>query len=103
MDMAKENPDGYKNGSVLNYVNKYKGMLRLVHGTMDDNVHMQNSIQLVSALQDLGKHFEFMVYPGGRHGWGGPKATHSRNESYRFYYQYLLEKEFPEKLFNSAR
>lgn len=103
MDLAKENPEGYKGGSVLTYANKYKGMLRIVHGTMDDNVHMQNSIQLVNALEDLGKHFEFMVYPGGRHGWGGPKATHSRNESYRFYYQHLLEKEFPEKLFNSAR
>jgi len=99
MDLARENSEGYKYGSVLTYVNKYKGMLRIVHGTMDDNVHMQNSIQLVSALQDLGKHFEFMVYPGGRHGWGGPKAIHSRNESYRFYYKYLLEKEFPEGLF----
>lgn len=102
MDTAKENPEGYKSGSVLTYANKYKGLLRLVHGTMDDNVHMQNSIQLVDALQDLGKHFEFMVYPGGRHGWGGAKAIHARNESYRFYYQYLLEKEFPEKLFNTA-
>jgi len=99
MDTSKENPDGYKNGSVMTHAEKYKGLLRIVHGTMDDNVHMQNSIQLASALQDLGKHFEFMVYPGGRHGWGGPKATHSRNENYRFYYKYLLEKEFPEGLF----
>ena len=49
---------------------KFKGKLQLVHGTMDDNVHMQNSIQFVSALEDKGKDFEFMLYPGGRHGWG---------------------------------
>jgi dipeptidyl-peptidase-4 len=103
MDTPAENPEGYKNGSVLTFANKYKGLLRIVHGTMDDNVHMQNSIQLVDALQNLGKHFEFMLYPGERHGWRGPKATHLRNDNYRFYYKHLLEKEFPEGLFNSAR
>ncbi|MDZ7291901.1 MAG: DPP IV N-terminal domain-containing protein [candidate division KSB1 bacterium] len=103
MDTPAENPEGYKNSSVLTHAGKYKGLLRIVHGTMDDNVHMQNSIQLVSALQDKGKHFEFMLYPGERHGWGGPKGTHLRNENYRFYYQHLLEKEFPESLFGSAR
>lgn len=99
MDTPAENPDGYNFTSVMTHADKYKGMLRIVHGTMDDNVHMQNSIQLIDKLEDLGKHFEFLVYPGGRHGWGGPKAVHSRNESYRFYYKYLLEKEFPENLF----
>jgi len=99
MDLPAENLEGYKFGSVMTHVKKYKGLLRIVHGTMDDNVHLQNSLQLISALQDLGKHFEFMVYPGGRHGWGGPKAIHSTVENYRFYYRYLLEKEFPETLF----
>ena len=100
MDTKEENPEGYKFGSVMTHVSKYKGKLRIVHGTMDDNVHMQNSIQLVDKLEDLGKSFEFMLYPGGRHGWGGAKAIHSRNESYRFYYKNLLEKEFPEQLFS---
>jgi dipeptidyl-peptidase-4 len=99
MDTKEENPEGYKFASVLTHADKYKGMLLIVHGTMDDNVHMQNSIQLIDKLEDLGKHFEMMVYPGGRHGWGGAKATHSRNESYRFYYRYLLGKPFPEELF----
>ncbi len=103
MDTPAENPEGYKNGSALTFANKYKGVLRIVHGMMDDNVHMQNSIQLVNALEDIGKHFEFMLYPGQRHGVRGTKATHLRNENYRFYYKYLLEKEFPESLFNSAR
>lgn len=99
MDTPSENPEGYKNGSVMTYASKYKGMLMIIHGTMDDNVHMQNIVQLVGALEDQNKHFELMIYPGGRHGWGGKKAVHSRNENYRFYYQYLLGKEFPETLF----
>ena len=99
MDTPAENPDGYKAGSVMTHADKLKGVLRIVHGTMDDNVHMQNSIQLVDKLQDLGKHFEFMVYPGGRHGWGGAKGVHARVETARFYYRYLLEKPFPEELY----
>ena len=101
MDAPSENPEGYAGGSVMTYVPRYKGLLRIVHGTMDDNVHMQNAIQLVSALEDHNKHFELMIYPGGRHGWGGRKAVHSRNENYRFYYRYLLRKDFPEDLFTS--
>lgn len=100
MDSPSENPEGYKNTSVLTWADKYKGILRIVHGTMDDNVHMQNILQLVSVLEDSKKHFELMIYPGGRHGWGGSKATHLRNENYRFYYRYLLEKDFPGNLFN---
>jgi dipeptidyl-peptidase 4 len=99
MDSPAENPDGYKAASVMTYADRYKGMLRIVHGTADDNVHMQNSIQLIDKLQTLNKHFEFMMYPNERHGWGGPKAIHLRNETYRFEYQYLLRKEFPESLF----
>jgi dipeptidyl-peptidase-4 len=100
MDSPDENPNGYKNNSAMTYAEQYKGMLFIVHGTMDDNVHMQNTLQLIDKLENLKKHFELMIYPGGRHGFGGPKATHLRNEAYRFYYKYLLEKEFPEKLFN---
>jgi dipeptidyl-peptidase-4 len=101
MDMPSENPDGYREGSVLTHAHKYRGMLRLVHGTMDDNVHMQNTLQLADTLQDLNRSFELMLYPGGRHGWGGPKAVHLRTETYRFYYRYLLQRPFPEKLFKT--
>ncbi|MEJ7737867.1 MAG: S9 family peptidase [Chitinophagaceae bacterium] len=99
MDTPRENPEGYKNTSVLNYAEKYKGMLRIVHGTTDDNVHLQNSIQLINKLQDLKKRFEFMLYPGERHSIGANnpvKALHNRLEAYRFYYQYLLNKPMPE-------
>jgi dipeptidyl-peptidase-4 len=100
MDTPAENPEGYKEGAVLTYVKNYKGVLMISHGTLDDNVHMQNSIQLISALEDLGKHFEFMAYPNERHGWGGPKGTFLRNETMRFYYRYLLQKPFPAELFS---
>jgi dipeptidyl-peptidase 4 len=96
MDMPSENPDGYKMTSPQTYVKNYKGLIRIVHGNMDDNVHMQNSIQLINKLEDLDKHFEFMIYPGERHGWGGLKAVHSRNESNLFIYSHLLEKPMPD-------
>ena len=102
MNLPSENPDGYARGSVLTYVGNYKGLLGIVHGTMDDNVHMQNSLQLIDTLESLQKHFEAMFYPGERHGWRGPKAVELRNESYRFYYRYLLAREFPEALFEGV-
>jgi dipeptidyl-peptidase 4 len=95
MDTPEENPEGYKATAVLSYIENYKGMLRIIHGTMDDNVHMQNTIQVIDKLQDLRKHFEFMLYPGERHGIGGLKGNHNRIEAYRFYYKYLLNKPMP--------
>ncbi|MCZ4243466.1 S9 family peptidase [Pedobacter punctiformis] len=98
MDTPQENPEGYKAASVLSYVDKYKGLLRIMHGDMDDNVHMQNTIQLIDKLENANKHFELMIYPGGRHGWGGVKSAHDRSERYRFYYQNLLNKPVPAEL-----
>jgi dipeptidyl-peptidase 4 len=85
MDEPKDNPEGYREGSVLSFVKNLSGKLQIVHGDMDDNVHMQNSIQLISKLQDEGKEFEFMIYPGGRHGWSGAKRTHSTNLANKFW------------------
>ena len=65
---------------------------------MDDNVHMQNSIQLISALQDKGKDFEFMLYPNGRHGWGGAKGTILIILKTKFIYKYLLENPYLQAL-----
>jgi dipeptidyl-peptidase-4 len=102
MGLPSENPEGYKNGSVLTYTDKYKGMLRIVHGTTDDNVHMQHVLQLVDKLEELNKSFELMIYPNDRHGRSSRKAVHDRTEGYRFYYKYLIGKEFPEALFKSV-
>lgn len=99
MDTPQENPEGYKATSVMTYADKYKGLLRIVHGTSDDNVHMQNSITLINKLQDLKKHFQFMLYPIERHGIGQnnpAKAAHNRMEATKFYYDFLLNKPMPE-------
>ncbi len=100
MGTPQNNAAGYKSSSVLSYVDKYKGMLQIVHGTSDDNVHMQNSIQLIGALQDKGKDFEFMLYPNGRHGWPNLPArnTHFTNLKTKFIYKYLLERPVPKAL-----
>lgn len=100
MGTPADNPEGYRNGSVLTYADKYKGLLRIVHGSLDDNVHMQNAIQLAGRLEELGKHFELMIYPNERHGSRGSMATHQRSEAIRFYYEHLLDKPFPEQLFS---
>ena len=93
MDTPQDNPEGYKDGSALTWAKNYKGKLYMTHGDMDDNVHMQNSIYLISRLQDEGKPFEFMIYPNGRHGWGGAKAVHSRNEANKFWLRNFFGKE----------
>ncbi len=93
MDTPQDNPDGYKDGSSLTWAKNLKGELYLTHGDLDDNVHMQNSIYLISRLQDEGKTFSFMLYPNGRHGWGGAKAFHSRNEANYFWLDNFFGKE----------
>jgi dipeptidyl aminopeptidase/acylaminoacyl peptidase len=83
----QENPEGYAQTSVVEGAEGLHGRLLLIHGTMDDNVHVANSIKLVSALQRAGKQFDFMLYPGARHGVGG---EHVRQMSYDFIREHLL-------------
>jgi dipeptidyl-peptidase-4 len=81
MDTPNDNPEGYKKASVLNYIDKYKsGTLRITHGTMDDNVHMQNTIQFIDKVQDAGKFVELMLYPGERHGVRKKREVHFRGD-----------------------
>lgn len=105
MDTPEENPEGYKATSVMTYADKLKGTLRIVHGTSDDNVHMQNTLVLINKLQDLKKRFEFMLYPGERHGIGAnnrAKGDHNRTEAYSFYYEHLLQKPVPEAFWKTG-
>ena len=73
MSTPQKNEEGYRIGSPINYVSRLlpEQKLLVVHGTGDDNVHLQNSIQLVDALQEAGKQFRFMVYPGKTHSIAG--------------------------------
>ncbi|MCF8236258.1 MAG: S9 family peptidase [Bacteroidales bacterium] len=85
MDRPQDNPEGYDTTSTLKYAGQLEGELFITHGTMDDNVHMQNMIQLVDRLTDLNKDFEMMIYPKGRHGWGVPKIYHTIREMREFW------------------
>lgn len=69
MSTPQRNPEGYRMSSVTEAAGDLHGQLLIAHGTMDDNVHMQNAIQLIHELQQAGKtNFEFMLYPKSRHG-----------------------------------
>lgn len=86
------NPEGYKAASCLEGAANCHGKLLLVHGMMDDNVHLQNSVQLVYRLQKAGKDFEMMFYPAptSRHGIGDPQQSrHSRTKMLSFILQNL--------------
>jgi dipeptidyl-peptidase-4 len=67
MYTPQANPEGYKKGSAMEYVNNLKGDLMIYYGTADDNVHPNNSMQLIKALQAAGKSFEVQVGPDAGH------------------------------------
>lgn len=71
MSTPQDNPDGYRQSSVVKSASQLRGRLLLLHGMKDDNVHPENSLQLVHALQEAGRQFDFMLYPTARHGIHG--------------------------------
>lgn len=71
MQTPQLNPEGYEESSPLNYVKNLKGKLLLVHGTADDNVHVQNAIVLMKELIKVNKQFDVMLYPEAMHGGFG--------------------------------
>jgi dipeptidyl-peptidase-4 len=101
MGTPQNNPEGYKTSAVLTYADQLKGKLLLTHGLRDENVHIQNTWQLVSLLEENNKEFELMAYPENRHGYRGAKSIHSRNNDVRFIYKYLLEKPVPQEMLNA--
>ena len=85
MSTPDDNPDGYKAASVRERAADLHGDLLLIHGTMDDNVHMQNTLQIAWDLQKAGKPFEMMLYPKSRHGVSDPDLSlHLRQTMARF-------------------
>ena len=67
MGLPQDNPEGYESSSVLNSAKDLHGKLLLIHGTMDDNVHISNTMQFIYELQKANKQFDLMVYPKNRH------------------------------------
>ncbi len=80
MALPQDNANGYDDNSPINHVEKLKGKYLLVHGTADDNVHFQNSIEMVNALVKANKQFQFFAYPDKNHGiYGGNTRLHLYN------------------------
>ena len=103
MDTPQANPEGYEVAKVLNYVDgyptEYEGntsvepvMLKLTHGTGDDNVHHQNTLQLIDRMHEANKKFDFMIYPDGMHGYRGYQGRHFDMANREFWLKYLLGK-----------
>ena len=103
MDTPQNNPEGYSVSRVLKYVGEYPVdygddvaqqtdpiMLKITHGTGDDNVHHQNTLQLIDALHRKGKKFDFMIYPDGMHGYRGYQGRHFKEANREFWKKYLL-------------
>lgn len=98
MDTPQRNPDGYARTRAVAHAMNYpvteanfdgSVMLKLTHGTGDDNVHFQHSLLLLNALQQAGKKFELMIYPDGMHGYRGYQGTHFDAANKAFWLQYL--------------
>jgi dipeptidyl-peptidase 4 len=74
MQTPQENPSGYDDNSPINYADQLKGKYLLIHGSGDDNVHVQNSMQMMEALIQANKQFDSQIYPDKNHGIYGGKT-----------------------------
>jgi dipeptidyl-peptidase-4 len=85
MKTPQENPSGYDENSPINYVDKLKGKFLLIHGSGDDNVHLQNSMQMMEALIQANKQFDSQIYPDKNHGiYGGNTRIQLYNKMTNF-------------------
>ena len=74
LQTPQENANGYDNNSPINFAYKLKGNFLLIHGSADDNVHVQNSMQMIEALVQANKQFDWAIYPDKNHGIYGGKT-----------------------------
>lgn len=89
MRTPQENADGYDDNSPINHVEKLEGAFLLIHGMADDNVHPQNTIDLITALVAADKDFELMLYPNSNHGIYTGKNT--RFHLYKMMTNFLMD------------
>jgi dipeptidyl-peptidase-4 len=77
MQTPQDNANGYDDNSPINHVDSLKGNFLLVHGSADDNVHYQNTMEMITALVNANKQFDLMIYPNKNHGiYGGNTRYH---------------------------
>lgn len=86
--LPQDNASGYDDNSPINFVDKLNGKYLLIHGTADDNVHFQNSVEMESALIKANKLFTSFYYPDKNHGIRGGNA---RNHLYTMMTNFILE------------
>lgn len=92
MGLPKDNAAEYEKSSIVKSAANLNGRLLLVHGTSDDNVHVQNSIQFMDAMINAGRPFDLQLYPGKTHGIAGRQArTHLFNRMLWQWEQYLAK------------
>jgi dipeptidyl-peptidase-4 len=85
METPQENASGYDENSPINHVSKLKGKFLLIHGSGDDNVHVQNSMQMMEALIQANKQFDSQIYPDKNHGiYGGATRIQLYNKMTNF-------------------
>ena len=85
MQTPQENASGYDENSPINHVDKLKGKFLLIHGSGDDNVHLQNSMQMMEALIQANKQFDSQIYPDKNHGiYGGNTRIQLYNKMTNF-------------------
>jgi dipeptidyl-peptidase-4 len=85
MQTPEENPSGYDENSPINHVEMLKGPYLLVHGSADDNVHYQNTMEMVDALVKANKDFDLFIYPDKNHGiYGGTTRLHLYEKMTKF-------------------
>jgi dipeptidyl-peptidase-4 len=79
MGTPKENPKGYEASAPLTKAKDVRAKLLLIHGTADDNVHMQNTLAFVDALTKAGRPYQLEIQPGQKHGFRGKESLNFRN------------------------
>ena len=85
MTTPQENASGYDDNSPINHVNKLKGKYLLIHGSGDDNVHVQNTMQMMESLIQANKQFDSQIYPDNNHGiYGGNTRIQLYNKMTNF-------------------
>ncbi len=88
MRTPAENGAGYDDNSPINFVDQLKGKYLLIHGAGDDNVHYQNTMEMINALVKADKQFDLFIYPNKNHGiYGG----NTRNHLFNMMFEYTLE------------
>jgi len=90
MQTPQENPTGYDQNSPLTHAKNLEGNLLLVHGTSDDNVHVDNTMKLIDVLVNANKDFDWLIYPDRNHGiYGGNTRLHLYNKMTEYILNHL--------------